>query len=123
MDRVTLLAHSLRFVMAGLRRLRVGPPASMSASEVAGNAQGLSYAILATHWQRRARVPPWPQVYAAWERRIACGGGVEPSLFGEFNEQDRWELLTDNAQAFRRRDELFQSARRSIDLSTYYIQA
>lgn len=123
MDRLTLLAQSLGVIMKGLRTVRVGPSAPMSNAEIAGNAHGLSYAILATSWQRRNRVPAWTGVYEAWQKRVNEVSSVDPSLYGFLQPDDRFELLTGNAAAFRKRDELYRSATRSIDISTYYIQA
>lgn len=122
MDSVRLVAHGLRFVFDGLKQFGIAPAAGMSPGDIRANAYGLSYAVMATLWQKRKRVPKWSQVDAAWERLVASAREIEPALYGSFDPADRIELLTDNRHAFEVRDRLFESARKSIDIATYYLQ-
>lgn len=117
------LARGLRNVFRVLRGGRLGDFAAWSDEDLAGNAQGLAYALRASRWQRRARLPDWPAVHAAWRARAAATeqDGAAPS--GRFAADDTWTLVTDNAQAFALRDRLHAQATRSIDLATFYIEA
>ncbi|MGZ4979363.1 MAG: phospholipase D-like domain-containing protein [Methylobacter sp.] len=121
MDKLSLLAHVLRRLLAACRAMRIAPAASMSNADIAANAHGISYAILATCWQRKTGVPSWASVYRQWQSQLSGAGG--PTLCGAFDPADRLELLTDNAAAFEKRFELYQNAKQSIDISTFYIQA
>jgi cardiolipin synthase len=115
------LARLLRLFLAACRAARIESAASMSDADMAGNAHGIGYAILATRWQQKTETPSWASVYQQWQSRLSASGA--PSLFGCFDPSDRLELLTDNAAAFEKRDELYQAAQQSIDISTFYIQA
>ncbi len=95
----------------------------MSDVDLRSNAYGLSYAVLATLWQKRQRAPAWDEVYRRWEDGWPAAREIEPHLYGSFAADDQWRLLTDNAESFRVRGELFASARRTIDVATYYLQA
>jgi cardiolipin synthase len=121
--KLDLLANTLCVAMSGLRVLRVPPVSSMTRRDVRSNASGLSYAILATRWQKRLRQPEWESVYAEWERLLPSPPAIDPLHCGVFDARDRFELLTSNAEAFAARYRLFDSAQRSLDITTYYIQA
>lgn len=117
------LARGLRALFAALRRLGIPPAAAMSEVDLRSNAYGLSYAVLATLWQKRSGATAWDEVYRRWEAGWPAARDVEPQLYGRFAADDRWRLLTDNAESFRVRGELFASAKRTIDIATYYLQA
>ena len=121
MDTLYLLAHALRLLLAAGRTMRIEPVASMSDADMAGNAHGISYAILATRWQQKSGGLSWSSVYEQWQSRLSAA--KIPSLYGSFDPADRLELLTDNAAAFEKRHSLYQAAKQSIDISTFYIQA
>lgn len=121
--RSTLIFRVLRAAFLLGRALRLAPFRAKSDAELAENAHGLAYAILATLWLRRVRAPSWDAIYAQWRARSSAGGAVNPALYGVFGPEDRMELLTGNAQAFDRRDELYRSAAKSLDIATYYVQA
>lgn len=123
MDNLHLLAQVLRFFLAACRAGRIAPAASMSDTDLAGAAYGFSYAVLATRWQRKHAPFSWASVYERWQPRLSAAGNISPSLWGSFAAADRLELLTANAGAYEKRYELYQTAQRSIDMSTYYIQA
>ena len=116
------LARLLRLLLAACRAARIEPAASMSDADMAGNAYGISYAILATRWQRKTETSSWASVYRQWQSRLPASGS-HLSLCACFDPSDRLELLTDNAAAFEKRDELYLAAQQSIDISTFYIQA
>jgi len=115
------LARLLRLFLAACRAARIEPAASMSDADLAGNAHGIAYAILATRWQQKIETPSWASVYQQWQSRLSASEAT--SLYGCFDPSDRLELLTDNAAAFEKRHELYQAAKQSIDISTFYIQA
>ena len=123
MDKLSLLARVIRILLAMCRAARLAPTSGASDAELAGNAHGLSYAILATRWQRKAGALPWDSVYGQWQSRLSVAGAISTSLYGAFDAADRLELLTGNEEAFEIRDELCQAARQSIDVATYYLQA
>ncbi len=123
MQRLDRLANLLRIVMSGLRAIRVPPLSSMTPRDVRSNASGLSYAILATRWQKRSGAPSWAEIYQEWDRRLPAPPAIDPACYGVFDPADRIELLTSNAAAFTVRHDLLAAARTSIDLTTYYIQA
>jgi len=118
-----LLTRILQFTISGLRMIRVPPASSMSARDIRSNADGLSYAIRATRWQKRLALPDWSSIYVKWDSKLPDPPQIDSTLYGEFDGQDRFELLTNNAESFAVRYRLFDSVRRSIDLATYYIQA
>ena len=109
--------------MSGLRTLRVPPLSSMSPRDVRSNASGLAYAILATRWQKRGGLPSWAEIYSEWDRHLPAPPAIDPALYGVFAPEDRIQLLTSNADAFSVRYGLLESARQSVDITTYYIQA
>jgi cardiolipin synthase len=121
MNSVELLARMLRGFITLCRALRIAPAATMSDADIAVNAHGLSYAILATRWQRKNAAPAWTTVYRQWRARLPETG--LPALCGYFDPADRVELLTDNAAAFDLRYRLYRDAKQSIDISTYYIMS
>lgn len=90
---------------------------------VRSNVSGLSYAIRATRWQKRCGVPSWAEIYSEWDRRLPAPPEIHAGYYGVFDPADKIELLTDNAEAFDVRYGLLESARRSVDITTYYIQA
>jgi len=95
----------------------------MSPRDVRANASGLSYAILATRWLKRSRQAAWDEIYDQWDRRLPPAPEIEPFRYGAFDPGDSFQLLADNAEAFATRYRLFEEARESIDITTYYIQA
>lgn len=111
----TLRARLLRAAFKALRRLNVGPFAALSDDDLAGHAHGLDYAMRATRWLRGTGAAGWPELNAAWSRGTAAWGTLAP--------EDRWELVTDNAQAFALRDRLLAQAQHTVDLSTFYFTA
>jgi cardiolipin synthase len=121
MNSVELLARMLRGFIKVCRFLRIAPAVSMPDADIAANAHGLSYAILATRWQRKTAAPAWTAVYRHWRARLPETGS--PSFCGSFDPADRFELLTDNAAAFDLRHRLYRDAKQSIDISTYYMMA
>lgn len=121
MDFLHLPAKVLRRLIAGARNARIHPATAMSDLDIANSAHGLVFSLLATRWQRKNKAPSWPSVYQQWLARLPADG--TPTLYGSFDADDRLELLTDNAAAFAKRLELYQTATQSIDISTYYIQA
>lgn len=121
MDFLHLPAKVLRRFIAGARNARIPPATTMSDLDIANSAHGLVFSLLATRWQRKNNAPSWPSVYQQWLARLPTDGA--PTLYGSFDADDRFELLGDNAAAFAKRQELYQTATQSIDISTYYIQA
>jgi cardiolipin synthase A/B len=120
MDSLDLLARLLLALLTAGRAARIPPVASMSASDIDDNAHGIAYAILATCWQRKTETSSWTSVYRQWQAQLATTG--TPSLCGVFDQADRLELLIDNAAAFEKRLALYQAAKQTIDMSTFYIQ-
>jgi cardiolipin synthase len=120
MDRAAALARVVHPALRGLARAGVPAAARLSPDELAYNAYLLSCAALTSIWQARQRGPSWEEVSRAWERAL---DGEGPTLHGRFAEADRVDLVTDNREAFALRSRLHASARRSIDLSTYYLKA
>lgn len=105
-----------------LRRLGVAPAASMSPGELRGTAQLLSLGVLGVLWQTARRAPDWEPVSHAWERAASAGHVSSPDLCGAFDPADRVRVVGDNAASFALRRALHEGARRTIDLSTYYLQ-
>src|ERR1043165_7181578 len=120
MTGVDKLAHALRAMIRCLSVAGCPAATAMSAADVRSNAHGLSYAILASLWQRRQCSPAWPEIYAEWKRKLPEPCTIDAALYGMFEPADRFELLTDNADAFTTRARAFEQARRSIDIATYY---
>jgi cardiolipin synthase A/B len=123
MDTVTLCAYGVSGIFKALRACRVPPMATIKSPQIDGDAHGFTYAVLASLWMRRKGAPPWEEIYAAWERRSAPAVQPDPTLYGYFHPDDRFELLSDNRAAFVERERLLTNAQRSVDIATYYIQA
>ena len=123
MDRVTLCAHGVRGLFGALRAAGIQPMAGMESSDLAGNAHGFSYAVLASFWLSRKGAPSWEQIYEAWEHQSVPADEPDPALYGQFHSDDRFDLLTDNRNAFLERERLLTNAQHSVDIATYYIQA
>lgn len=66
-------------------------------------------------------MPGWPVVHEAWRRAASDADAIAPC--GTWAPEDRWQLVPDNAEAFALRDRLYASARHTIDLATFYLQA
>ena len=103
------------------KALRVLPlPALREASDsgLAGIAYDLNYAISASLWRARSDMPRWRELQDDWRRALAA---MEPGVPAAPVDPPALRLITDNAEAYRRRTELYASAQRSIDVSTYAI--
>jgi hypothetical protein len=122
-DHVTLRAHVIHPLLRVLRAARIAPVAAMPASDLRSKAYGLSYAILASLWLRRKGELSWKDVYEAWDQHSLLADEPDPSLYGQFHPDDRFELLTNNRDAFVERGHLLKNARHSVDVAAYYIQA
>ncbi len=122
MNYIYLFAQLLRLLFTVCRAIRIAPASSMSDTDIASNAYGLSIAVSATLWQRKNGKPSWASVYRQWLSRLPAVGAA-PSFCGCFDPADRLELLTGNAASFDKRHELYRGAKQSIDISTFYIQA
>lgn len=123
MDSLAFTARVLHFVFAGLKAAGVPPIAAMKPGELSANAHGLGYAILASLWKWRHSGLAWDHIYASWEGRLPDPGEVDPALYGQFHPEDEISLLIDNAAAFREREVVLKSARQTVEIATYYIQA
>jgi cardiolipin synthase len=119
---VDAVADTIHAPLSLLRRLGVAPAAAMSPEDLRGNAQLLSLGALGALWQSARRAPPWAQISLAWERAAAQGDADDPALCGAFDPADRVRVVGDNARSFALRAQLHASARRTLDLSTYYLQ-
>lgn len=122
MDRIDVLARVIHATLEGLSRVGFAPARQLSPTDLRGSAHLLSAGSLGVLWQHRRRAPPWDEVSRAWERAVD-GAAVDPSLYGTFDPDDRFELLSDNRGAFEARARLYASATRRIDLATYYLQS
>lgn len=122
MDNTTISAHVVRGVFKLLRIFRVRAALAMKPEDRSASAHGLSYALLASLWQRRNQVPAWREIYDEWERQLPRAGDIDPALYGAFHSEDCLQLLTDNRAAFSAREALFATARETIDVATYYLQ-
>jgi cardiolipin synthase len=121
MRSVNRLARCLRLLFRLIRAASPRRYAALSDAKLAGMAQGMSYALQATRWQRRSGLPRWDEVHARWATQ--CDETRERALWACLDPRDRWDLVTGNAEAFDLRDDLYRQARSSIDLATFYIQA
>ncbi len=119
---VDAVADAIHAPLSLLRRWGVSPAAAMSPEDLRGNAQLLSLGALGALWQSARRAPSWNEVSLAWERAAAQGNADDPSLCGAFAPADTVRVVGDNAQSFALRAQLHASARRTLDLSTYYLQ-
>src|SRR5271166_2254772 len=100
MDKVTFFAYVPRALFRALRAAGIQPAASIKPSELDGDAYGLCFAILTSLWLRRTGAPSWEQIYDAWEQQAGSMEEPDPALYGQFQPGDRFELLTDNHDAF-----------------------
>lgn len=116
------VAEVIHAPFALLRRLGVAPAAAMSPGDLRGNAQLLSQGVLGVLWQTARRAPPWEDVSRAWEASARAGHVSSPDLCGAFDPADRVRVVGDNAASSALREALHAGARRTIDLSTYYLQ-
>jgi cardiolipin synthase len=114
-------------VLAGvlLRLQRLGWPSALAgrdAGELRGYARALDYMLKAQSWLRRRGEPRWSAIQARWAA-VGNDPARRDALAGTLHGDDRVELVADGAAAFARRAALYGSARTSIDVATYYIQA
>lgn len=124
MDPIDPLAHILRVALRGLGLAGYRRAAALSSAELRGMSHILSYALLMSWWNRRRSPPDWNEISRRWNEILAATPGttVDPTLYGELHPDDRIELVTDNREAFAVRARLLPAAKKSIELSTYYIQ-
>jgi phosphatidylserine/phosphatidylglycerophosphate/cardiolipin synthase-like enzyme len=83
---------------------------------------GLAYMLRARLWLAARDVPPWPAIQDAWAAAEGSAA-VRDALCGSLGAPQRCELLADGAQSFERRRALYEGARRTLDIATYYIQS
>lgn len=123
-DAIDVCARVVQLPLHGMKRAKIAPAATFSDAEIRGTAHMLGCGILGTLWQLRNRRPDWNAVSSAWNAASkSAAGDVDRRLFGEFDPKDQITLLGDNENAFDVRDKLYDEARHTIDLATYYIQS
>jgi cardiolipin synthase len=94
----------------------------LSTGEVQGYAAGIAYMLQARVWTLLRREPPWRAVHRAWA--TAEGDtALRDALAGRLHDSDRIELVADGAEGFARRDVLYEGARHTIDIASYYVQS
>jgi cardiolipin synthase len=109
------LARIIEVPLRGLALARFEPARKLGRAERRATAHLLGRGILGTLWHARRRSPSWDAVSRDWAE------ADDGDLYGRFAEGDRFTLVTDNRDAFAVRHRLCAAAKRSIDLSTYYL--
>jgi hypothetical protein len=90
---------------------------------LAAGALGLRHAMDAQRWLERSREPDWPAVHAAWHAALPDPGAIDPALGGEFQPQDRWQLVTGATESAALRAAMRTTARTSVDLAVAHLQS
>lgn len=78
--------------------------------------------LRARAWTLARHEPPWPAIQDAWSEAEGSMA-VRDALCGTLGARHRCEVLLDGAHSFARRTQLYASARRTLDVATYYIQS
>lgn len=118
-----LLTALLAAPLQVLRRLGwPGALARLSEGEAQGYAAAIAYMLQARAWTLLRREPGWSAVHKAW---AAAEGdtALRDATAGRLQDSDRIELIADGAEGFARREALYESAQRHIDIASYYLQS
>ena len=83
---------------------------------------GIAYMLRARLWTLARGAPGWPAIQRAWSAAEGSTA-VRDTLCGTLGATFRCELLSGGAQSFARRRALYAGARRTLDITTYYIQS
>jgi cardiolipin synthase len=96
--------------------------ARLGIGEVRSYAAGIAYMLQARAWLTVRRQPAWGLVHGAW-LAAEVDSALRDALAGRLQATDRLELIADGAAGFERRDALYEGARRSVDIASYYLQS
>ncbi len=121
-DSLAPLADRLHSALRALQRLGVREALALSEQELRGTAHMLACAVSLRRWQLERRRPSWDELSLAWEALATQTAANEPSLCATLHDEDRVELVTDNAASFALRARWIAESQRSIELATYYLQ-
>ena len=118
-----LLYRLLLGMLTLLRRLgRPAAVARLAPREADGYAVAVSYMFRARAWTFFHGVAGWARIQEAWARAEASTEARD-AVAGTLSAEDRMRLVASGAEGVAVRAALYEGARESIDIATYYLQS